>query len=68
MNIIKQGKSKEELKAILNETKRFECKTCGCIFEADKGEYTHRTYLNEMVYYCKCPNCRVHDAIEVKMR
>lgn len=35
MKIIKEGKPKEELKVILNKTKRFECKTCGCVFEAD---------------------------------
>lgn len=68
MNIIKQGKTKEELKAILNKTKRFECKTCGCIFEADEGEYTHNTHqYNETIYYCQCPNCS-KDAREVKMR
>lgn len=52
MKIIKQGKSKEELKAILKKTKCFECKTCGCVFEAD---------------YCECPNCG-NRANEVKMR
>lgn len=68
MKIIKQGKTEEELKLILSKTKRFECGMCGCIFEANADEYTHRTYLNETVYYCKCPNCRVHNAYEVKMR
>lgn len=68
MKIIKQGKSKEKLEAILKATKRFECTTCGCIFEADKGEYTHTTQYNETHYYCKCPNCKIHNAYEVKMR
>lgn len=66
MKIIKQGKTEKELEAILNKTKRFECETCGCIFEAAWDEYTHRSYLNETVYYCKCPNCRVNNAYEVK--
>ncbi len=66
MKIIKQGKTKEELKAILNATKRFECKTCGCIFEADWDEYTHSSQYNETYYYCKCPNCRVNNAYEVE--
>ena len=57
MNIIKQGKTKEELKAILNVTKRFECKTCGCVFEADKGEYETEEARIYSYYYCKCPNC-----------
>lgn len=64
MNIIKQGKSKEELKSILNKTKRFECKTCGCVFEADKGEYIIEEYGTT---YCVCPNCG-KNAFEVKMR
>lgn len=68
MKIIKQGKTEEELKAILHKTRRFECDTCGCIFEADLDEYLHKTYLNETLYYCKCPNCRVRNAYEVKVR
>lgn len=67
MNIIKQGKSKEELKAILNATKRFECSTCGCVFEADKGEYETEEIQIYSYYYCKCPNCG-RRANEVKMR
>lgn len=57
MNIIKQGKSKEELKTILNATKRFECKTCGCIFEADRGEYETEEVQIYSYHYCECPNC-----------
>ena len=64
MKIIKQGKTKEELKVILNATKRFECKTCGCVFEADKGEYVEEEYGTT---YCACPNCG-KNAFEVKMR
>lgn len=67
MKIIKQGKTEEELKAILKETRRFECGKCGCIFEADKGEYTHTTQYNETHYYCKCPNCK-KNAHEVEIR
>lgn len=67
MKIIKQGKSKEELKAILNKTKRFECKTCGCIFEANEGEYKFEEDYIYSTYYCKCPNCD-GTAFEVKMR
>lgn len=67
MNIIKQGKSKEELKAILNATKRFECRTCGCVFEADRGEYETEEVQIYSYHYCKCPNCG-QKANEVKMR
>lgn len=66
MKIIKQGKTDKELSAILNKTKRFECTICGCIFEADWDEYTYKFNLNEMMYYCKCPNCKIHIAYEVK--
>lgn len=67
MKIIKQGKSKEELEAILNKTKRFKCKTCGCVFEADEGEYDEEDNFYTCIYYCKCPNCG-KNAFEVKMR
>ena len=65
MKIIKQGKSKEELKAIFNKIKRFECKTCGCIFEADEDEYECEEEYTYSTYYCKCPNC-TKEAFEVK--
>ena len=39
MKIIKQGMSKAEIEMIKNIVKRFKCRTCGCIFEADKSEY-----------------------------
>lgn len=64
MKILKQGKTKEELKAILNKTKRFECKTCGCIFEADEGEYVEEEHGTT---YCACPNCG-KNAFDVRMR
>lgn len=67
MKIIKQGKSKEELKAILNRTKRFECMTCGCIFEADEDEYNKEECFYSYHFHCKCPNCG-KIGFEVKMR
>lgn len=67
MKIIKEGKTKEELEAILKETKMFECKTCGCIFEADKGEYKYEEDYIYSVYCCECPNC-AKIAYEVRMR
>ena len=39
----------------------FECRECGCIFEADKTEYQYRKecicsdYVD--VYTCECPDC-----------
>lgn len=67
MKVIKQGKTKEELKAKLKATKRFECKTCGCVFEADEDEYEFEEDYIYSSYYCKCPNCGQR-ANEVKMR
>jgi hypothetical protein len=68
MKIIKEGKPKEELKSILNKTRRFECGTCGCIFEADEDEYQYEEDYIYSAYYCKCPNCKISNAHEVKMR
>ena len=52
MKIIKEG-NLDKLKKI----KRFECKECGCIFEAEKDEYKWDSQYNETYYYCKCPCC-----------
>lgn len=38
-------------------TKIFECSDCGCVFEAEKDEYTYGVQYNEEYYYCKCPEC-----------
>lgn len=57
MKIIKQGKSKEELEVILKNEKQFKCRTCECIFEADKTEYESEDDYIYTMYYCKCPNC-----------
>ena len=57
MKIIKQGLSKEELDAKLKATKRFQCPTCNCIFEADNDEYSCEDEHCYVTYYCECPNC-----------
>lgn len=57
MNIIKQGKSKEELEKIRKQTKRFACSLCDCIFEADINEYNYEEENTFISYYCECPNC-----------
>lgn len=59
MEIIKQGKSKEELKKVLRHTIRFTCTTCDCVFEADKDEYSISSeYGFYTVRTCICPNCQ----------
>lgn len=67
MKIIKEGISKEEVERKKRETKRFECKTCYCIFEADKGEYEYEDNYIYGEYRCKCPNC-MEFASEQKLR
>lgn len=52
MRIIKYG-DKNKIKKI----KKFECKECGCIFEAVKGEYETGSQYNNIYYYCRCPCC-----------
>lgn len=52
MKIIKPGDIN-----LLKATKRFMCKKCGCIFEADKGEYRSDSQYNEIYYISTCPTC-----------
>ena len=52
MKIIKEGDLNK-----LKRIKRFECKECGCIFEAEKDEYKEGSQYNETYYYCACPCC-----------
>lgn len=61
MKIIKAGKIPEKIKQI----KRFECLQCGCIFEADEGEYICGEYYG---YPVQCPYCREMAARVVVMR
>lgn len=39
------------------ETKQFTCKKCGCVFEADRDEYSCGTQYNDGYYMCQCPTC-----------
>lgn len=53
MKIIKPGK--------IPETKRFECRKCGCIFEATNSEYEEEkdTDCADIYYWAiNCPCCR----------
>lgn len=40
-----------------NPVKRFLCAECGCVFDADKIDYTEVFDLNEVYYYSYCPEC-----------
>ena len=52
MKIIKEGNL-----GLLKRTKRFECRECGCVFEADKGEYKESNCQWELEVTCVCPCC-----------
>lgn len=53
MKIIKKGDIAKS-----REVKQFECKRCGCIFEADSSEYIQIgwTVLGSE-FSCSCPTC-----------
>lgn len=55
MKIIKQGDINR-----LKEIKRFECKSCGCIFEAENAEYKREYSQRDDCgwYAIKCPTCQ----------
>lgn len=51
MKIIVQGKEPDL-------SKKFECSYCGCVFVAEKGEYSLvQTDYNSSDYECDCPCC-----------
>ncbi len=52
MKIIKKGNIKKLMKV-----KTFNCKFCGCLFEADNTEYKIGSQYNEEYVYCECPFC-----------
>lgn len=53
MEIIKHG-DHEKLLQIM----KFNCDNCGCIFKADKNEYSRESApYNGVLYTCNCPEC-----------
>ena len=62
MRIIKYGDKSRLIKQI----KRFECKSCGCIFEADNTEYKHVYGQREMYgwYSVQCPTCNNYVTVD----
>lgn len=54
MFIIKDG-DKELAEKKRKQTKVFECKTCGCVFKADKGEYRDEEFQFSLWHSAKCP-------------
>lgn len=67
MNIIKDG-NRELAEKKKKQTKRFKCTMCGCVFEADKGEYTNSGYECDDYYYAICPCCgNCVDRVEISL-
>lgn len=63
MKIIEHGKKQ---KPPVKATKRFKCIQCGCVFEADDGEYKYTPesmvmfwegHILQTKYCCLCPEC-----------
>ena len=52
MKIIQEGNPN-----IIRRGLRFTCKRCGCVFEADFGEYSIEFIRNDVVHSCECPTC-----------
>ena len=52
IKIIKDGSLKK-----MNKIKRFTCKKCDCIFEADDSSYTTNNWRNEIYITAICPFC-----------
>lgn len=52
MEIIRKGDLRR-----LKHIKRFYCRDCGCVFDADNTEYQYDNQYNEEYWYCKCPTC-----------
>ena len=53
MKIIKQGDLRR-----LDKTRRFTCRDCGCIWDANQTEYRYESDgRNEDLWICECPTC-----------
>lgn len=53
MTILKPGDPN-----VSNKPKRFKCDVCGCVFDANKGEYRVIQQYNDIGYQCECPCCK----------
>lgn len=55
MKIIKNGKIKKK-------TKEFTCERCGCVFEAEQGEYRSASQMEALhdgiEAVCNCSHCK----------
>ena len=58
MNVIKPG-DQERARRKVNQTKKFECLDCGCVFECDYGEwkYDEEDRPGVCSVSAKCPTC-----------
>ena len=52
IKIIKPGKLKNP-----KDTRRFTCLLCGCVFDADRGDYEAFDQYQTTKYAAVCPTC-----------
>ena len=61
MKVVKHG-------GYIPTIRRFYCKACGCIFDAELGEYEYEMDCrNETIYSCICPECGVTSYISSRV-
>lgn len=51
---------------IPNEPKYFYCRSCGCLFEADRDDYKLVTEADKQIAMTSCPDCGREVAKEVR--
>lgn len=49
-----------------DEPKYFYCRSCGCLFEADKDDYKLVTEADKQIAMTSCPDCR-HEVIKEEL-
>ena len=52
MKILEHGDPRK-----INPVIRFKCNNCGCMFEANREEYSKKVLLGVNLYFCDCPEC-----------
>lgn len=69
MRIIREG-NKHLAEIREQRLRQFECKSCLCIWRANKDEYLIGNHYNELYYYMNCPCCGrvVYDGSEVEIQ
>lgn len=68
MRILKHGEPAKKVEDPRQKTYRFECKNCGCVYEAEGTECTvipeitliqEGIFREDLTFRVKCPNCKI---------